>query len=163
MARGVRPSINVRFDAGKFGIPLKGLGQIRVTVKGEHVPDGLYSKRHLDAYELAEIQTYGLHGPKRPFFRRAKDVISRDPSERRAMAESVKKHLKFRKDGSAYVEWGYVGRRLVSRFRALMRSGRLNLAPLAKDTERKRERAGYYGPPLYASGELAKCIAWERI
>lgn len=157
--------MNVQIRPQEFGAH-KGLRnkgtKLEIMVQGYLVSDGLYSKWEGDAYELAEIHTYGLNVPKRPFMSRAKKYIKEHKSERDALKERIKKHSKITRS-SFDVSWGYAGRFLASKIRSLMKSGKLDILPLAAGTLEKRKRYGYGKRPLYASGGLAECITWKEI
>lgn len=158
-------SVEVQIRPQEFGA-LKGLRnkgtKLEITVKGYLVSDGIYSKWTGDAYELAEIHTYGLGVPKRPFIYNAKKYIKEHSSEKNTLKDRIKKHTKI--TGKSFdVNWYYAGRFLESKIRSLMKSGKLGLVPLASDTLYRRDLAGYGKKPLYASGGLADCITWQEV
>lgn len=137
---------------------------IRITVKGYLASDGLYSKWTGDAYELAEIHAYGLHGPKRPFLANIRKQFSENGAQVKKLADKIKSNTKFyKRSGEWKVRWDKVGDWVVSQSRSLMKGGKLGLVPLKASTARRKSRAGYKNGPLYASGGLADCIAWEMV
>lgn len=134
---------------------------VRITVKGEIKKEegDKYSKYTGDAYRLAEIHTYGLHGPKRPFLTRIREEMKKGE-----YADRLKEKVRTSTDKKTLVtDWDKVGKWVVGRAKTMMKNGRLNLVPLKKETLDKKKRYGYGKAPLYASGELAKCITWEMV
>lgn len=152
------------------GVETKGLRgkRVRITVKGELKEVDGYS-RHLgrggtplEAYELAEIHALGLHGPKRPFLARIRDAMNGEYNER--LNKKIKSETRlYKRTGKFETNWDAVGDWMVKRARTLMKSGKLGLEPLKKETLKRRKSYGYTGGPLYASGMLADCITWETV
>lgn len=141
---------------------MKDPGRVEMTVKGYLGNGDKYTRWEGDAYELALIHTKGYGVPERPFMANAKKRILDDPGISARVAKKIKAETKYyKRAGEWRVRWDKVGEYMCSLIRSLMKDGKLGLRPLSAETERKRERYGYYDGPLYASGGLADCITYE--
>ena len=142
---------------------------ITLTVRGVHEGKGSYSRYSGDAYELAEWHCEGRANlPKRPFMFNAAQKIKHNSDARKKCAaflkESIDTKIKMsasvKAEKGVWVDWDRYGKKVCDMVRVWLLEGKLGLYQLENETLKRKSRGGYTSSPLYATGELAKCISY---
>lgn len=159
----VKPKVNPFVDKDLKKRILKNPAQLEIAVGDyPHHKASKYSRYTGSCNRLAEMMITGAYkgGVPRPFMFKAMELLKKD----REYKKSIKYYMDVTrgKNGGVTVDWDGIGINTVFKVRQLLTQGKLGLFPIAKDSLRKRTKAGHNAePPLVASGQLADAITYK--
>lgn len=134
--------------------------ELYVTVAGYHSSYDRYVKFDGQSYELAEIQVTGAYkgGTPRPFMYNLKEKLdqNRGHFSRQIFNENI---MYDRHEKGWIVDWDAICYELQNVcIQNLMPEVSAELPPVTEETQKKKNKYGYGGMTLYASGQLVECI-----
>lgn len=137
--------------------------ELTVTVfDSTHFGDSAgYSKEYKSNYELAEIQINGSYdgGTPRPFMFYLKELL--DNNDRHHVKPIIERNMTYdRSKRGWWVDWEEMANELQPLCeRILAQDVSPMLAPVKKETQKRKTNAGYGNTTLYATGQLFQAVS----